>query len=87
MQTGRIIEKSRDDEGLGSLEKYADDWNDSDLTEVTSGLGKDGQPIIDSRGPRPMIQQLGRLKRCMRETDMAWFDVDKNISVNISLPR
>ena len=87
MQTGRIIEKSRDDEGLGSLEKYADDWNDSDLTEVTSGLGKDGQPIIDSRGPRPMIQQLGWLKRYMRETDTAWFDVGKNISVYILLLR
>ncbi|KAM0916853.1 hypothetical protein ACQ4PT_009884 [Festuca glaucescens] len=81
LQTGRITEKSRSDESLGSLEHYADAWNDSDLTEVTSGLGKDGQPVIDIRGRRPMIQQLGRLKRCMRETDMAWFDVDKNISV------
>jgi hypothetical protein len=87
MQTGRITEKSQSGEGLGSLEKYADAWNNSDLIEVTSGLGKDDQPIIDSRGARPMIQQLGRLKRYMREIDMAWFDVDKNISVNIFLPR
>ena len=87
MHTGRILEKSRSDESLGSLEHYADAWNNSDLTDVTSGLGKDGQATIDSRGPRPIIQQLSRLKRCMRETDMAWFDVDKNVSVSISLPR
>ncbi|KAM0895907.1 hypothetical protein ACQ4PT_023559 [Festuca glaucescens] len=81
MHTSRIMEKSRSDESLGSLEHYADAWNNSDLTDVTSGLGKDGQDTIDSRGPRPIIQQLGQLKRYMRETDMAWFDVDKNVSV------
>jgi hypothetical protein len=81
------MKKSQSDEKLGSLDKYADARNNSDLTEITARLGKDGQPIIDSRGLRPMIQQLGRLKRCMRQTDMAWFDIDKNISVNIFLPR
>jgi hypothetical protein len=65
MQLGRITEKSRDDEDLGSLQKYADDWNNSDLTEVTSGLGKDGQPIIDPRGLCSTVQQMNRLKRCM----------------------
>jgi hypothetical protein len=69
------------------LEKYADAWNNSELTEVTSGLGKDGQLIIDPRGLRSMNQQLARLKRCMRETNTAWFDIDRNITVNISPPR
>jgi hypothetical protein len=86
LQTGRITEKSRSDESLGSLEHYAEAWNNADLTEVTSGLGKDGLPAVDPRGPQPIIWQLGRLKRCMRETDTAWYDVDNNVLVSIFLP-
>jgi hypothetical protein len=71
LQAGRITERSRSGQSLGSLERYADEWNSSDMCDVTSGLGKDREPISDSRGPRPLSQQLTRVKRFMREHDMA----------------
>ncbi|KAK1599875.1 hypothetical protein QYE76_018564 [Lolium multiflorum] len=80
LQASQITEKSQSDESLGSLEKSKLTEVTSKMTEVTSGLGKDSQSIIDPRGLRRMNQQLARLKRCMRETDTAWFDVDKNIT-------
>jgi hypothetical protein len=82
LQLGRITESSRDNDDLGSLQKYADEWNNSDLTEVTSSLAKDGQPVIDPRGLRSTVQQMSRLKRCVQDFDTAWYDVDKNISVS-----
>jgi hypothetical protein len=56
----------------------------SDLTEVNSGLGKDGLPLVDPRGPRNTVQHMNRLKQCMRNFDAAWYDVDKNVSVSLS---
>jgi hypothetical protein len=56
---------------FGSLEKYVDDWNSSNFCMLTSGLGKDRDPMLDPCGPRSMDQQLVRLKRSMRENDMA----------------
>ncbi|KAM0859894.1 hypothetical protein ACQ4PT_046893 [Festuca glaucescens] len=81
LQASQIVERSRSGQSLGSLEKYVDDWNSSDFCEVTSGLGKDREPVLDPRGPRSMAQQLVRLKRSMRENDIAWYDVDKNITL------
>ncbi|KAK1667036.1 hypothetical protein QYE76_055195 [Lolium multiflorum] len=78
-QTGRIIELNRGEANLGSLQKYVDEWNLSDMTEATLGLGKDGQPVVDSRGPRNTVQHMYQLKRSMREFDIAWHDVDKNM--------
>jgi hypothetical protein len=70
-QTGRIIELKSGDANLGPLQRYADEWNISDITEVTSGLGKDGLPLVDPRGPRNTIQHMQWLKRCMRDFDTA----------------
>jgi hypothetical protein len=82
LQAGQITEKTQSGQSLGSLEKYASDWNSTDLCEVTSGLSKDWEPIADPRGPMPIAQQLLRFKKAMHEHDMAWYDVDKNITVN-----
>jgi cell division septum initiation protein DivIVA len=73
-QAGRIIE----------LNQGEAEWNISDITEATSGLGKDGLPLVDPRGPRNTIQQILRLKWCMRDFDTAWYDIDKNVSVSFS---
>ncbi|KAK1631593.1 hypothetical protein QYE76_005908 [Lolium multiflorum] len=78
-QTGRIIELNRGEANLGSLQKYVDEWNLSDMTEATLGLGKDGQLVVDSRGPWNTVQHMYRLKHSMREFDNAWHDVDKNV--------
>jgi hypothetical protein len=83
LHTGRITERTQSEDSLSSLEQYANAWNDADLTDVTSGLGKDGQPTIDPRGRLPIIKHLARLKRCMRDTDTAWYDMDKSVSVNL----
>jgi hypothetical protein len=83
-QTGRIIEMNRGEANLSSLQKYVDEWNISDMTEATLGLGKDGQPVVDTRGPRNTVQHMHRLKRSMREVDNAWHDVDKNVLVSFS---
>jgi hypothetical protein len=64
---------------------YVDDWNSSDLYEVTSSLGKDREHVLDLRGPRSLAQQLVWLKRSMRENDIVWYDVNKNVTVNILL--
>jgi hypothetical protein len=71
LHTGRIMEQTRSDGSLGSLEHYADDWNDTDLADVTSGLRKDGQTTIDPRWCLSIIRQLSRLKCSMRQTDTA----------------
>jgi hypothetical protein len=83
LHISRIMERTWSEDSLGSLEQYADTWNDADLTDVTSGLGKDAQPTIDPRGCLPIIKQFGRLKRCMRDTDTAWYDVERNVMVSI----
>nr|XP_051209202.1 uncharacterized protein LOC127326372 [Lolium perenne] len=83
-RTGRIIELNRGEVNLGSLQKYVDEWNMSDMTEATLGLGKDGQPAVDTRGPRNTVQHMYRLKCSMREFDNAWHDVDKNVLVSFS---
>jgi hypothetical protein len=85
--TRSLTEKSRSDKSWGSLENYANAWNNSNFTEVTFGLGKDIKPIVDPRGLRPMYHQLARHRHCMRQTDTAWYNVEKNITVNISFPR
>jgi hypothetical protein len=80
-QTGRIIELNRGTANLGALQKYVDEWNTSDMTEATLGVGKDGKVVMDTRGARSTVQHLARLKRSMREFDNAWHDVDKNVLV------
>ena len=82
-QTGRITELNRGEANLGSLQRYADKWNISDITEATLGLGKDGLPVVDARGPKNTVQHMHRLKKCMREFDNAWYDVDKNVLVSL----
>jgi hypothetical protein len=81
-QAGRIIKLNRGETNLGSLQRYADEWNIADITEATSGLGKDGLPVVDPRGSQNTIQHMQWLKRCMRDFDNAWYDIDKNVSVS-----
>jgi hypothetical protein len=83
-QIGRIFELNRGRANLGALQKYVDEWNLSDMTEATLGLGKDGQPAVDSRGPRNTMRHMYRLKRSMRKFDNAWHNVDKNVHVSLS---
>jgi hypothetical protein len=42
LHTGQITERTRGEDSLVSLEQYANAWNDVDLTDITSRLGKDG---------------------------------------------
>jgi hypothetical protein len=84
VQAGRIIELNRGEANLGPLQRYADEWNLSDITKATLGLGKHGLPVVDTRGSRNTVQHMNRLERCMREFDNFWYDVDKNILVSLS---
>ncbi|KAM0833813.1 hypothetical protein ACQ4PT_064034 [Festuca glaucescens] len=79
LQARHIIEWSRSGQSLGSLTKYAEDWNSSNLCEVTSGMSKERELTVDLNGPQSIPQQLMRLKRSMRATDLAWYNVDKNV--------
>jgi hypothetical protein len=82
-QTGQIIELNHAANNLGALQKYVDAWNTSDMTEATLGV-KDGQVVMDTRGPRNTVQHMHWLKRCMHEFYNAWYDVDKNVLVSFS---
>ncbi|KAK1626742.1 hypothetical protein QYE76_001057 [Lolium multiflorum] len=78
-QLGRIVELNRGKANLGSLQRYVDDWNLSDMTEATLGLGKDGKPAVDVQGLRSTVQHMHRLKRSVREFDNDWHDVNNNV--------
>jgi hypothetical protein len=84
VQADRIIDLNHDEANLGPLQRYADEWNLSDITQASLGLGKDGLPVVDTRGSRNTVQHMDRLKRCMRDFDNAWYDVDKNILLSSS---
>jgi hypothetical protein len=81
-QTGQIIELNHGADNMGALQKYVDAWNTSDMTEATLGVGKDGQVVMDTRGPRSTVHHLAQLKRSVREFDNAWHDIDKNVLVS-----
>jgi hypothetical protein len=68
---------------LGALQRYVDEWNTSNLTEATLGVGKDGEVVVDTRGPRSTVQHLARLKRSVREFDNAWHDANSNVLVRL----
>jgi hypothetical protein len=54
------------------------------MTKATFVLGKDRQPVVDSRGPQNTVHHMYRLKHNMREFDNAWHDVDRNVHVSFS---
>ena len=81
-QLDRIVELNRGEANLGTLQRYVDKWNTSDMTEATLGVGKDRQAVIDPRGPRNTVQHLARLKHAMREFDNAWHDANQNVLVS-----
>jgi hypothetical protein len=83
-QLGRIVKLNRGKANLGSLQRYVNDWNLSDMTEATLGLGKDGKPEVGAQGLRSMVQHMHRLKRSVREFDNAWHDVNTNVLVSFS---
>jgi hypothetical protein len=85
LQAGQITEWTRSGETLGSLTRYAEEWNSYDMCKVTSGLSKERELTVDPKDPQSVPQQLLRLKKSMRETDLAWFNVDKNVTVSIKL--
>ncbi|KAK1660620.1 hypothetical protein QYE76_048779 [Lolium multiflorum] len=78
-QIGRIIELNRGEANMGTLQRYVDEWNTSNMTEATLGMGKDGKVVLDTCGPRNTVQHLARLKRAVREFDNSWHDINKNV--------
>jgi hypothetical protein len=83
-QLGRIVELNRGKANLGALQRYVDKWNTSDMTEATLGIGKDKKVVIDTRGPRNIVQHLAWLKHAVREFDNAWHDTNNNVLVSFS---
>nr|XP_051197131.1 uncharacterized protein LOC127310500 [Lolium perenne] len=78
-QLGRITELSRGEVNLGQLQAYAEKWNLADLSPATRGLSKDKLPVADPSGPRSSAQHLSRLKRVVKEFDLAWHDIIGNV--------
>nr|XP_051229142.1 uncharacterized protein LOC127346945 [Lolium perenne] len=78
-QLGRITELTRGGVELGHLTDYAHKWNQADLSPATCGLGKDKLPVADPAGPRSTVQHLGRLRRAVKEFDIAWHDANNNV--------
>ncbi|KAK1664990.1 hypothetical protein QYE76_053149 [Lolium multiflorum] len=79
VQLGRIVELTRGEANLGSLQDYVDKWNRADLSAATRGVDKDKQPVVDNSGPRSTVQHFSRLKRAMKEFDTAWHDANANV--------
>jgi hypothetical protein len=84
-QLGRIIELSRGETNLGSLQRYVDKWNLADLPDATLGVSKDTKLVVDTRNPQSMVHHLGRLKHAVREFDNAWHDTNNNVLVSFLL--
>jgi hypothetical protein len=78
---GQISTRMKSGESLGSLGGLAQDWNEADMGEVTSGLTRDRELIIDPSGPSSQSDKMLRLKKSMREFDNAWYDADKAYTV------
>jgi hypothetical protein len=56
-------------------------WNLADLTDATLGVGKDGKPRLDARGPRTTVQHFSRLKVVVKEFDNVCHDANDNVVV------
>ncbi|KAK1646661.1 hypothetical protein QYE76_064466 [Lolium multiflorum] len=78
-QLGRITELNRGGADLGHLLDYAEKWNQADLSPASLGLGKDKLPVVDPAGPRSTGQLFGRLRRAVKEFDIAWHDANNNV--------
>nr|XP_051190158.1 uncharacterized protein LOC127303469 [Lolium perenne] len=78
-QLGRITELSRGGADLGHLLEYAEKWNQADLSPASLGLGKDKLPVVDPAGPQSTGQFFGRLRRVVKEFDIAWHDANNNV--------
>jgi hypothetical protein len=81
-QLGRITEVTRGEVDRGPLQAYTEKWNLADLSPATRGLSKEKQPVADPSGPRSSAQHLSRLKRAVKEFDLAWHDVSGNVVVS-----
>jgi hypothetical protein len=62
VQLGRVVELTRGSTSLGALQQLVECWNLADLTDATLGVGKDGKPRLDARGPRSTVQHFNGLK-------------------------
>lgn len=80
---GQVSTRTKSGESLGSLGAYATEWNDADMGEVSSGLTRDRQIIIDPTGPTPLTDKMLRLKKAMQEVDTAWYDANQGFTVSL----
>ncbi|KAM0885834.1 hypothetical protein ACQ4PT_030087 [Festuca glaucescens] len=83
---GNVLVQTHNGDSLGSLEHYAQDWNNADMSEVTSGLNEAREPIVAPTGPMLLINHLLRMKKAVKAMDNAWFDTNKAV-VNCSQSR
>jgi hypothetical protein len=81
VQLGWVMELTRGGASLGALQQLVERWNLADLTDATLGVGKDGKPRLDARGPRATVQQFSRLKAAVKDFDNAWHDANVNVVV------
>jgi hypothetical protein len=75
------VELTRGDASLCALQQLVERWNLADLSDATLGVGKDGKPKLNMRGPRSTVQHFSRLKAAVKEFDNAWHDANVNIVV------
>jgi hypothetical protein len=78
---GQILTRTKSGESLGLLGALAQEWNEADMGEVTSGLTRERELIIHPSGPSSQSDKMLRLKKAMREFDNAWYDADKAYTV------
>ena len=83
---GQVLTRTQSGGSLGSLAGLATSWNEADLSDVTSGLTRDRQLIVDPAGPSTQADKMLRWQRAMKEVDSAWWDANAAYVVNFQLP-
>lgn len=83
---GQVLTRTQIGGSLGSLAGLATSWNEADLGDVTSGLTRDRQLIVDPTGPSTQADKMLRWQRAMKEVDSAWWDANAAYVVNFHLP-
>ncbi|KAM0897725.1 hypothetical protein ACQ4PT_022374 [Festuca glaucescens] len=73
---GQVLTRTQSGGSLGSLGGLATSWNEADLGDVTSGLTRDRQLIVDPAGPSTQADKMLRWQRAMKELDSAWWDAN-----------
>ena len=82
---GQVLTRTQSGGSLGSLAGLATSWNEAGLSDVTSGLTRDRQLIIDPAWPSTQADKMLRWQRAMKEVDSAWWDANAAYVVNFQL--